>query len=241
MKTFYLLLTLGLFASFSLCEAYGSSSSSSSTSGSTPLPAFPKLTPAAKSAANPKLPAKSALPKKETQQTMEKPLGMPGVVGIVNERWANSDYLGFLEPNFPFTVEVVLGKGSPRIDDASIENALMEVLKGDNITTFANQSEGPILPFLHLLVMVYPIDKNSFAIFAALRLFENVTIKREKFEPAGYWQAVTWENQDMIVSTGEQLQAQINAIATKLATSFIKRYDEYNKERPKRPEPIKPY
>ncbi len=231
-KLFCLLISSGVLAISSLTAAYGSSSGSSSQA----LPAFPKPS-------EPKKPAKPSvkgtpLPKTE-QPVMEKPFGMPGVIGIVNDRWVNSDYLGFLEANFPITVELVLGKNIPHIDSANVENALADVLKSDNITMDADQTNGPTLPFLHLLIMVYPVDKNTYAIFAALRLFESVTVNRLKFQPAGYWQAVTWENQDMIIASSDQLQAQIKALATKLGTSFIKRYDEYNKERPKKPEPIK--
>lgn len=231
-KLIYLLPILGIFAVSSLATAYGSSGSSSA-----PMPAFPKPTPTSK----PLKPSVRGTPLPKIEQPiMEKPFGMPGVVGIVNDRWVNSDYLGFLEPNFPITVELVVGKNIPHIDNTVIETTLGDILTDDNITMSADQTNGPTLPFLHLLVMVYPVDKNTYAIFAALRLFENVTVNRLKFQPAGYWQAITWENQDMITSTGDQLQAQIKALAAKLGTSFIKRYDEYNKERPKKPEPIKP-
>jgi hypothetical protein len=200
----------------------------SSTSSQQPMPPFPTApseAPSQVSATPPISPLK-----KEPLPIMQKPFGMPGVVGVVDKKWENSDYLGYLSHNIPVTVELLLGKNVPPVDPQSIEKALTTALQKGNILNQPESREGPIFPFIHFLVVVYAAEDNRFVVFTSFRLFEQVIVVRKRFSPAGFWQGITWENQDVTLTDSKLLQTQINSMADKLATLFVSRYQEYNKD-----------
>lgn len=215
--------------------SYGDTSSSSqpfSSSSSKPLPPFPT----APAEAAPKETLKLPPLKQVHLPTMMRPFGMPGVVGVVNNVWQNSDYLGYLSHNIPVTVELLVGKNVPVINSPNIEKALTNELIKENIINSPQSKEGPIFPFLHLLVMVYATGDDRFVIFENLRLFEEVVVVRKRFSPAGFWQGITWENQDVNLANAANLQTQVEAIASKLAALFVARYHDYNKDIDKEPQ-----
>lgn len=168
--------------------------------------------------------------KKEPLPVMRKPFGMPGVVGVINREWQNSDYLGYLSHNIPVTIELLSGKNVPHIDPGTVEKAIVAVLQNEGIINEPESRDGPIFPFLHFLIVVYAADNNRFVVFANIRLFEQVMVMRKGFSPAGFWQAVTWENQDVNITNANLLQTQVESSAVKLANLFANRYREYNKE-----------
>jgi len=160
---------------------------------------------------------------------MSKPFGMPGVVGYQNNQWQGTDYLGFLSPDISINVEVVAGANTPHITDtAPLETIVSQAFAKGSLIPRAEVKEGPPLPFLHLLLFVYPCTPGRYVIFGAARLFEQVQVIRPNFTPAGYWQAITWENQDVVLAEGGQIDAQLKAIVEKLATAFVQRYRAYN-------------
>lgn len=218
-----------LFVLLSSPTLYGDYSPPGSSSGSSfpesALPAFPK-------SPEEKAPEKFVLPpvKKTHLPVMSQPLGLPGVLGVVNNQWENSDYLGYLSPNLAITVELLLGKDVPKIDPGAIQKAIGKALQKQFIIPVSDVKEGPILPFLHYLVVVYPIENSKFVVFTNLRLFEEINVVRKRFTPAGVWQGITWENQDVNITTGNTLQTDIETMADKQATIFATRFYEYNKD-----------
>ena len=77
-------------------------------------------------------------------------------------------------------------------------------------------------------MLVYPIDKDRYVIVGSGRLFEQIQVIRKEFIPGGFWQGITWENQDIAIANAQQLDTQIQAVADKLGTSFAGRYRQYN-------------
>lgn len=160
---------------------------------------------------------------------MTKPFGMPGVIGLQNGKWEGTDYLGYLSNNIGIDVEILKTEAVPQVSDAaSIESRIADIFSRENIVPRADVKEGPPLPFLHVLLIVYPVDKDRYAIFGNGRLFEQIQVIRKDFIPAGYWQGITWENQDISLTNGQQLDSHLKELADKLATSFAKRYRQYN-------------
>jgi hypothetical protein len=158
-----------------------------------------------------------------------KPFGMPGIVGLQNNKWAGTDYLGYVSNHIAIDIEVLKGQNVPDIiDDNVLAGRVRTILSKEDIVPETDVIEGPPLPFLHILLLVYPAEKDRFVIFGASRLFEQIQVMRKNFSPAGYWQGVTWENQDVRLATADQLNAQVMALVDGLALSFAKRYKEYN-------------
>jgi hypothetical protein len=160
---------------------------------------------------------------------MLKPFLMPGVIGLQMGKWEGSDYLGYLSNNIGVSVEVVKGADLPQIsDNAAFEASVSEAFKKEGIIPRADVKEGPPLPFFHILILIYPTDKDRYVIVANGRLFEHIQVVRNEFIPAGFWQGITWEIQDIATAGGQELNAKIKEMAEKLATSFAKRYRQYN-------------
>lgn len=228
-KSFYTLLaTATITFSTMMTPAFGDYGSGGSFP-QTPLPKFP-TTPGESAPAATTTPAPTPLPKKAPLPVMKRPVGLPGVVGVVNNEWQNSDYLGYLAHDIPVDVELLVGKNVPPIDGQALEKTIRAVLEKEGISNNPAQREGPVFPFIHFLILVYASDANRFVVFANFRLFEQVLVMRKGFNPAGYWQAITWEDQDVNLTDTSLLQTQVNSMAQKLATAFVTRYHDYNKD-----------
>lgn len=160
---------------------------------------------------------------------MLKPFGMPGVIGLQNGKWEGTDYLGYLSNNIGISVEITKAENVPNvIGEDVVAKRASDIFAKENIVPSSTVTEGPPLPFFHILMLIYPIEKDRYAIVGSGRLFEQIQVIRKEFIPGGFWQGITWENQDIAIASGAQLDAQIQAVADKLATSFASRYRQYN-------------
>ncbi len=219
-----------------VCQTLFAAGSSSSSHGSSQPPgAQPLHSPVQKNEKKSVIPL--TLHPKELLPIMAKPFGMPGVVGFVNEKWEGNDYLGYLTSNISVSIEILKGENVPNVDQAALESEAREVLSKENLTPQAEVVEGPPLPFFHVLLIVYPVEKDKYVIFAAGRLFEQIQVMRKNFSPAGYWQGITWENQDIVPATTKDLDTQLKETTVKLVKAFVDRYRQYNPINPdsKRP------
>lgn len=166
---------------------------------------------------------------KEAKPPMGEPFGMPGVVGYQNNRWSGSDYLGHLSDHIAIDVEILKGEGVPDVPSpAEIKGKIASILQSNEIIPNSSAEEGPPLPFIHILLFVYPTGNDTFVVFGAERLFEQIDVKRKNFQAAGYWQGITWETQNVILVPGNQLNAQMITLAETLTKEFVKRYRSYN-------------
>lgn len=176
---------------------------------------------------------KSPKPTRPELPVMAKPFGMPGVIGFQNGHWEGTDYLGFLSNNISVDVEILKNANVPDIPSAGgLNGRIANIFTKENINPQANVAEGPPLPFFHVLILIYPIEKDRFALLGSGRLFEQIQVVRKDFVPQGIWQGITWETQDTAVATSEQLDAQVQAIAERIATAFAQRVRQYQESRP---------
>lgn len=172
---------------------------------------------------------------------MIKPFGMPGVIGVQNGKWAGTDFLGYVSSHISIDVEILKGENTPSIPDVkTLTEQASAILTKENLVPKADAFEGPLLPFLHILLIVYPVDKDKFVVFGTCRLFEQIQVMRKNFSPAGFWQGITWENQDINLTTAEHLNDQIKSTVDKLVRAFVERYRIYNPlyESPPSPNPL---
>lgn len=211
------------------CAVAEAATSTSNLPGSSPSK-IPPVTYPSKPAEPTHVPPPAPLPK-PVIPPMEKPFGMPGVVGLRDGKWEGTDYLGHLSKNITVDIEVLKGDQTPvNIDTSALQSAISSLLKNEGIVPHSALNEGPPLPFLHVLVIIYPIEKDKFVVFTTCRLFEEIQVVRKEFKPAGYWQGITWENQDIVIATGEQLAAQVKTSTETLIKAFLERYKLYNQE-----------
>lgn len=225
-STFRFLLAFFATLSLDLSAATASSSLPGSVPPKIPPVVYPRPQPQQQAPVQPYAPApRPAVP------AMDKPFGMPGVVGLTEGKWIGTDYLRYLSKNITVSIEVLKGDNTPvKADISAIQTAIETLLKTDGLVPRAEVSGGPPLPFLHVLVIIYPVDKDRFVIFSTCRLFEEIQVVRKGFKPSGYWQGITWENQDISLTTTDQLEAQVKSSAEVLVKAFLERYRLYNKE-----------
>lgn len=152
----------------------------------------------------------------------------PGIVANRNGSWVGSDHLYNLTDKIDIVVEIF----KPESVDIPITNGMIrervaEIFKNGGITPIAEVSEeGPPLPFFHVLVMIYPLDKGYVA-FCEGRLFEKVNIDRIRLDEQTLLQGITWESQNLILSPKRELESQLNKSIEDLAETFVERYNFY--------------
>jgi hypothetical protein len=216
---------VGLLCSYSFSLQADLPGSTPTKTSSKPMLQSPTPTPKDE---HPKQPRLRPLVKPELPP-MIKPFGMPGVIGIQNGKWEGTDYLGSLSNNIGISVEILKNENVPSVVDASsIEAVIAETFTKEDINPNAEVTQGPPLPFLHVLILIYPIDKDHYVIFGNGRLFEQIQVVRKDFVPSGFWQGITWENQDVTTASVQQLDAQVRTLAGKIGSDFAKRYRQYN-------------
>lgn len=174
-------------------------------------------------------PGPHGLPPKPELPPMVKPFGMPGVIGFQDGRWMGTDFLGYLSDHIGITVEI-LKTDNVRltVDTNTLENIAGQAFQKLNLTPSPDISEGPPLPFLHILVTIYPAEKDKYVVIGNSRLFEQLQVTRKDFVPAGFWQGITWENEDVVLSNGKELDGKVKYLVESLAKAFATRYRQYN-------------
>lgn len=156
----------------------------------------------------------------------------PGLVRFSIDRWIGSEYLYDLPSDIGVVVEVLVPKElSTMFNTVKIKDDIHAVFKGVGITPMA-QSIGnqPPLPFFHLLAYVLQVE-DAYALSISGRLLEAVTLPRTNFQLAGTWQAITWEKQDMVVSSKTQITEQLYETAKEIAMLFAEKVSYFKKRR----------
>lgn len=188
----------------------------------------PPPTPQQKDVQPPQTPSIHPL-ERQALPSMTKPFSLPGVVGLQDGKWVGTDYLGYLTDHIGIDVEVLKPDSiqSP-VDVNELQNIVAKTFENDGMTPRADPVEGPPLPFLHILITIFPIERDKFVVTGNSRLFEQLQVVRKDFVPAGYWQGITWENQDVVLAKGSELNGKVKEVVEKLAKAFATRYRQYN-------------
>lgn len=173
-------------------------------------------------------------PQPQARYSSDKIFSMPGVVALEDGKWVGADYLGYLSHEIGITIEVVKGVRTPDVlSDAELKDVAAKLFEKEGIRPEALITDDePPLPSLHLLLILYPVAKDRFVIFGSARLFEEVSILRKNFNPSGYWQAITWESQDIMLVESDQLSQQMASMVEKLTARFLSRFLIYNPKAP---------
>lgn len=149
----------------------------------------------------------------------------PGTVTIQHGEWAGSENLFNLSPTLGVIVEVV-SPGGKVLNELAINKKVEEDLKAAKITVHGMPNDRSPLPFLHILIMMEKIDKG-YAVYASLRLFEEVQLKRVFLPPDIVWQAITWERQELISTPPELLQDQVMGLINSFLKEFTDKFKSY--------------
>lgn len=154
----------------------------------------------------------------------------PGLVAKIGSRWVGSDYLYNLNKNIGIKIEIVKQEGKEiSIDEEGLSQLVAEIFQGAGIVPESLASaDSPPLPFFHILIFALPADNMNIA-FVSGRLFEDALLARYGLEPIGTWQAISWEKQDLVVTSPLQFEDQLRKSVAGIAATFVNRVEVYAK------------
>jgi hypothetical protein len=188
-----------------------------------------KKTEAPSTATPPKYvpPPKIKIPQGEVQ-TIEVDFMSPGIVAVQGGQWLGNEHLLGVSPHIGVVVELVIPPGVQfPIPESKIRDQVARVLKAGGVTPKREFYGVTPLPFLHIMIMLNPIEKG-YAVFIAERLFEEVQLNRIRLKMGTTFQAITWEKQELVVVPKEQLQPEIMKLLESIANEFVVRFKAYS-------------
>lgn len=164
-------------------------------------------------------------------QYPEQPLyTYPGLLAKIGKRWVGSDYLYNLHRNIGVKVEVIKKEGKEiPIDENALAQLVAEIFqKGEIVPESLASYDSPPLPFFHVLIFAFPSENSNIA-FISGRLFEDALLARYGLDPIGTWQAISWEKQDLVVTSPLQFDEQLKKSVANIAETFVNRVETYAK------------
>jgi hypothetical protein len=155
----------------------------------------------------------------------------PGIVANQNGQWVGSDHLYNLSPNIGIVAEIVKPSNfDVKLILDEIKQRISGIFSKAGISPFALESttQGqPPLPIFHFIIFVNPIPNGVVACCTG-RLFEAVTLDRVHLEPGVTFLAITWEKEDLLVSSAAQAVDQISQSVDYIANSFADRFKYFS-------------
>lgn len=156
----------------------------------------------------------------------------PGIAAVQQGRWVGNDHLLGLSENIGIVLEIVKPPTVQiSISDQGIKEQVAQILKTARIIPHIQIVGSTPLPYLHLLIMIDPIE-NGYAAFIAVRLFEAIDLHRARLKLGTTFQAITWERQEFILTPKEQLREQISTVLKTMLDKFAEVYNAQAEVRP---------
>lgn len=189
--------------------------------GTTPTTTAPKPRPAAPEPEAPKL-----LPR--MPPSTQAIYLHPGIVVYKDGKWEGTDYLFNLTKEIGVAVEI----NKPEdlqigLSEQRLKSLIEDVLrKGGIIPIARNDEDEPGLPFLHIQLLIYPIEQG-YAVVYQERLFEAISIKRVNFDRGAALQAITWEKQKLMIMPANELVGLVEKSVAEMTNSFIQLFAIY--------------
>lgn len=167
----------------------------------------------------------------ETETPSGITFNLPGIIGLQEGHWKGTDHLLNLTNNIHVAVDIMVGDDVKLpFDEAAIQSQVESTLvkAGFKIDGLTRPGEPP-LPYLHFLVMVQKCDQ-SVAAYIQARLFEKVKLDRVQLPVEVAFQAITWEDENLLIIEGSQLQKDLFDQLDEMAGYFVQRYNFFEKE-----------
>lgn len=152
---------------------------------------------------------------------MESVFSSPGIATLQNGIWVGRDNLLNLPTSEIGLYFEILSPPSEKIlvTKKELHDKVVPILTSAGLTSYPLFSGESPLPFFHVLIMLHPIEKGYVA-YCTCRLFEAVQNARVVLQPDIFFQAITWERQEMIISPIDQLQEQVEKAVTAMTSTF---------------------
>lgn len=154
----------------------------------------------------------------------------PGILVFLNGKWEGSDHLLNISQNIGVYVTIVKPEAETLgITQEQLQKKVEGLFTQGGIKPVILTAQGqPPLPAFEIEIFIYPVEQG-YAACCSGRLFESVTLNRFKMDPGMAFQAITWEKQTLIVGPKSTFADQLSQIVESIASSFIERYQAYEK------------
>jgi hypothetical protein len=149
----------------------------------------------------------------------------PGALIYQNGRWEGGDYLVNLGDQIGVFVNILKPENAKiNFNEEDIKKRVIAAFTKANLNpTPPSQANKPPLPDLQIELLIYPITKGL-AAYCSGRLFESVTLERFSMPENVFFQAITWEKKNLLVSPTNLFNEQVFKSVDEITQAFIERY-----------------
>lgn len=151
----------------------------------------------------------------------------PGILSLRSGGYVGVDHLYNISANIPVVVEIAQSENLILpVSKERVQMIIEKAFEREGINPIVRPSSGPALPFFQVLVMVIPAG-DGISAFCSGRLFEKVELERVALPQGVYYQAITWEYQNLIFSSKEDSEKQLVSAIAEIVEQFLSRYKYY--------------
>jgi hypothetical protein len=154
----------------------------------------------------------------------------PGILIEKGGRWEGGDHLLNLPAHIGVYVTIVKPKTEVlTLSEEQIKKEVEALFQEASIQPITLALPGkPPLPAFQVEILLYPIEKGYTACCVG-RLFESITLERFKPAPRMTFQAITWEQQALIVGPASQFDQQVIKQVKEIVHAFTERFQTYQR------------
>lgn len=169
----------------------------------------------------------------EPQELPEKLFYYPGVVTLKGGAFVGGDNFVNIGQEISLQIDLITPDGVDTKELlASMQKAADEAFMKDGLTpSHGKEPSSPPLPFFSILVLVHPV-KEGYAAMIAGRLFEKVSLDRVRLDQGDTFQAITWEQINLVVSAKEDFDSLVLKGEKSLLDNFLRRLSSQRERKP---------
>lgn len=166
-------------------------------------------------------------PQRAPQYVFRPIFTQPGILSLRGGGFVGVDHLFNIGLNIPVVVEIIKSDSVMlTITRERIQQVIERLFEAEGISPIIKPSEGPALPFFQVLLMVIPAGEG-YSAYCSGRVFEKVDLDRVNLPAGVYFQAITWEFQNIIFASKEDSEKQIDSAIGDIVQQFLSRYKYY--------------
>lgn len=156
---------------------------------------------------------------------------IPGIIGLEGGQWKGLDHLLNLTNNIQISADILAGTdiAAPFTEEEIRTRVAAAFNKAGLKTGSAASSGGAPLPYINFVVMLQRCG-DEYAAFIQARLFEKVKLDRVVLPDEVSFQAITWEDSNLIVMEQSQVKSEVLNQIGDMTDYFIARYNFFEKE-----------
>ena len=153
----------------------------------------------------------------------------PGMIWVQNGQWVGADNFTNISKTMALQVNLIKpGEMPSPVNEETIRSKIAAVFgqSGINLMQGAGDQGMPPLPLFEMQVMIFPV-KDGYAAACFSHLFEEAPPRRLRLVEGEIFQAITWQQANLVVSPLEGFEKLLLETVDTIARSFVKRLATY--------------